>query len=232
MSQRFFIETPITADICQLTGAEAQHLTRVMRAQVGDEVTLFDGSGAEFSARITSVNRSGVDLAIVGRREIDRELPRPLTLAVALPKGDRQKVLVEKLVELGVARLIPLLTDRGVAQPVEAARERLTRSVIEASKQCGRNRLMEVTDPLAVAELASSTTATALRLVADPRGEPLAEVHTVAGDLVAAVGPEGGFTEAELSVFDRAGWDRVSLGPRILRIETAAMAIAAWAALR
>jgi 16S rRNA (uracil1498-N3)-methyltransferase len=71
-----------------------------------------------------------------------------------------------------------------------------------------------------------------LRLVADPRGEALSDVRAASGDLVAAVGPEGGFTDAELSAFDKAGWDRVSLGPRILRIETAAMALAAWGSLR
>jgi len=232
MSERFFVESTVTGDNAQLTEAEAQHLTRVMRAQVGDDVVLFDGSGAEFTGRITAISKSTVDLEITARRAVDRELSQPLSLAVALPKGDRQKVLVEKLTELGVTRLIPLVTERGVAQPVESAIERFRRSVIEASKQCGRNRLMEIAQPVDVAQLAGTTTATALRLVAHPNGEPLADLRTVSGDIIAAVGPEGGFTDRELSTFDRAGWDRVSMGPRILRIETAAMAIAAWTALR
>ena len=123
MSQRFFVENPIgDAPTARLVDAEAQHLAKVMRAKAGDEVTLFDGSGWEFTGRVSAVGRSTVDLEIVDRSQIDRELPHRLTLAVSLPKGDRQKVLVEKLVELGVTRLIPLDTQRGVAEGTPAAR--------------------------------------------------------------------------------------------------------------
>jgi 16S rRNA (uracil1498-N3)-methyltransferase len=232
MSERFFSDSPIAGDAARLTGAEAQHLARVMRAQVGDEVILFDGGGDEFTGRITAISKSAVDLEITERRSLDRELPHQLTLAVALPKGDRQKVLVEKLTELGVTRLIPLITQRGVAQPVESALDRLSRSVIEASKQCGRNRLMEIAAPVDVAQLAEAAPSAVLRLVAHPDGERLAELGGASGDILAAVGPEGGFTDAEVSALERAGWRRVALGPRILRIETAAMALAAWASLR
>ena len=120
-----------------------------MRAKAGTRVTLFDGSGWEFDAVVQRTGRSEVELAIAGRQEIDREARIAVTLGVALPKGDRQKWLVEKVVELGVARLVPLETERGVAQPVENALERLRRGVIEASKQCGRNRLMEIAEPRA-----------------------------------------------------------------------------------
>src|SRR5262245_60455622 len=144
MSDRFFVDTPISGDRAMLIGDEARHLAAVMRAQVGDEVVLFDGSGAEFGARITGLKKNTVELVVLERREISRELPIPLTLAVALPKGDRQKWLVEKATELGVTRLVPLITERGVAQLVESALERLRRAVIEASKQCGRNKLMEI----------------------------------------------------------------------------------------
>jgi len=232
MSERFFSDSLIAGDAARLTGAEAQHLARVMRAQVGDEVILFDGGGDEFTGRITAISKSAVDLEITERRSLDRELPHQLTLAVALPKGDRQKVLVEKLTELGVTRLIPLITQRGVAQPVESALDRLSRSVIEASKQCGRNRLMEIAAPVDVAQLAEAAPSAVLRLVAHPDGERLAELGGASGDILAAVGPEGGFTDAEVSALERAGWRRVALGPRILRIETAAMALAAWASLR
>jgi len=232
MSERFFSDSLIAGDAARLTGAEALHLARVMRAQVGDEVILFDGGGDEFTGRITAISKSAVDLEITERRSLDRELPHQLTLAVALPKGDRQKVLVEKLTELGVTRLIPLITQRGVAQPVESALDRLSRSVIEASKQCGRNRLMEIAAPVDVAQLAEAAPSAVLRLVAHPDGERLAELGGASGDILAAVGPEGGFTDAEVSALERAGWRRVALGPRILRIETAAMALAAWASLR
>ena len=109
---------------------------------------LFDGSGAEFLARVERVERSVVRLTIIERREVDRELPCDVTLGVALPKGERQRWLVEKATELGVSRLVPLVTTRGVAQPTVETLRRLGRAVVEASKQCGRNRLMQIEEPL------------------------------------------------------------------------------------
>jgi 16S rRNA (uracil1498-N3)-methyltransferase len=248
MSERFFVETPIDGEQAILDGDEARHLTRVMRASVGDEVLLFDGSGAEFSARVAAIGRASVELAILERHSINRELPRELTLAVALPKGDRQKWLVEKATELGVARLVPLVTERGVAQPVESALARLRRAVIEASKQCGRNRLMEIATP-AVAEAWFAAQGREqgsevrgqdegvrghepLRLIANPSASPLSAVDRGPANVIAAVGPEGGFTPAELAAAVENGWQPVSLGKSILRVETAALAIAAWGALR
>src|SRR5262245_59708870 len=140
MTQRYFVEPCIDGNQVTLSGAEAHHLIRVMRCRTDDEVTLFDGSGAEFLARVVHVGRADAELAVLARHEVDRELPLRVTLAVALPKGYRQRWLVEKLVELGASRLVPLETTRGVAQPDEKALVRLRRSVIEACKQCGRNR--------------------------------------------------------------------------------------------
>ena len=169
MSDRYFVESPVASDRAVLAGAEAHHLLHVMRAKAGTRVTLFDGSGWQFDAVVERTGRSEVELAIAGRQEIDREAPIAVTLGVALPKGDRQKWLVEKVVELGVARLVPLETERGVAQPVENALERLRRGVIEASKQCGRNRLMEIAEPKAWRAFLAENAAAACRLVAHPR---------------------------------------------------------------
>jgi 16S rRNA (uracil1498-N3)-methyltransferase len=151
----------------------------------------------------------------------------PLTLAVALPKGDRQKWLVEKLTELGVPRLVPLVTTHGVAEATPAAVERLSRGVIEACKQCGRDGLMQIGGPKSVAEVVGGTGGGAVLLVADRNGAPLEEVATGANLVVALVGPEGGFTEEELATIEAAGGRRVSLGPHVLRVETAAIALAA-----
>lgn len=192
---------------------------------VGDEVTLFDGSGWEFTGRVSAIGKSAVELAVVERRPIDRELPHPLTLAVSLPKGDRQRVLVEKLVELGVTRLVPFDTQRSVAEATPAALVRLRRQVIEASKQCGRNRLMQIAEPLATGSLLAQTPANQRRVLAHPAGKPLNE--SAAGPAVVAIGPEGGFTDEEAAAAESAGWEITSLGPRILRIETAAIAAAA-----
>src|SRR6185369_1957456 len=147
MSERFFSPHPISAGGMMLDGPEAHHLLHVMRASVGDEVTLFDGSGAEFRATVVTLRRADAELRIVERNEIDRELPFALVVGVALPKGDRQKWLVEKLTELGVSTLVPLVTERSIAQPAGNALDRLRRTVIESAKQCGRNRIMEIAEP-------------------------------------------------------------------------------------
>jgi 16S rRNA (uracil1498-N3)-methyltransferase len=254
MSERFYSAVPITTERATLDGAEAHHLLHVMRAAIGEPVTLFDNSGSEFPAIIEKLGRSSVDLRVIERIEINRELPFSLTVGVALPKGDRQKWLVEKLTELGVTTLVPLNTTRGVAQPTDSARERLLRSVIEASKQCGRNRLMQIAAPqnwdqwitnlpypstleerIANAPnlLSGAIRSPVARLLADPSGTPLFTLQirpTQATQL--AIGPEGGLANEELIAARLDGWQIVSLGPRILRVETAAIALTATIALR
>lgn len=237
MTQRYFCDAVITGSRAALSGGEAQHLARVMRARAGDVVVLFDGSGAEFSARIDRIGKSAVELSIVERREVDRELPFSLTLAVALPKGDRQRWLVEKAVELGVTRLVPLVTARGVADG-RAAVDRLRRAVIEASKQCGRNRLMEIAAPQAWSDLAGDVDGPqTMRLFAHPTNAAdiatQAAAHVECAKSVAiSVGPEGGWTDDEVAVARNYGWRFVDLGPRILRVETAAIALAATIAAK
>jgi len=226
MSHRYYCESPISGETLTLTGSEAHHLARVMRLPAGDCVTLFDGHGSEWHAVIEQVDKRQVVLKLVERLDIDRELPFRLSIACALPKGDRQKVLVEKLVELGIARLIPLVTERGVAQPVDKALERLRRGVIEASKQCERNRLMEIAPALPLSKLVA-TSEDATRLIAHPQGDSLSTTRNGTGPILVAIGPEGGFTHEEVQAAIDAGWRKVGLGPRILRVETAAIAIAA-----
>lgn len=206
-------------------------MAAVMRAKVGDHITLFDGLGAEFEAEIAVLHKHAVELTIVERREVSRELAFALTLAVALPKGERQKWLVEKATELGVTRIVPLVTERGVAQPVEAALDRLRRTVVEASKQCGRNRLLQIAPPEPVAQFVSRQHPDTVRWLGDPGGEqPSLAVSPSLGGMIAAIGPEGGFASAEVSAALAAGWQCVSIGRSILRVETAAIAFAAVAA--
>ncbi len=231
MSERFFSSRRITGDRATLDGPEAHHLLHVMRARVGDKVTLFDDSGAEFEATVESLGRSDAAVRILERREIDRELPVALVVGVALPKGDRQRWLVEKLTELGVTELVPLATERGVAQPTAPALDRLRRGVVEAAKQCGRNRLMQIAEPLAWDAWVRRESPR--RLLAHPGGVLLSQIDPSA--VVAtqiAIGPEGGLTDAEVAAAIAAGWLSVDLGPRILRVETAAVALTAAVTLR
>lgn len=233
MPHRYFSETPLVGPSATLAGAEAHHLLHVLRAKAGDEVVLFDGSGAEFLARVEKSGRSSVELAILAQQAVDRELSIPITIGVALPKGDRQKWLVEKLTELGVRKLVPLETERGVAQPVTSALERLRRSVVEASKQCGRNRLLEIAAAQTLSVFLHEASEGSTRWLAHPVGAPLrqqfnatAPTRPAVSSLYVAVGPEGGFSDGEAAQAVAAGWQLVSLGERILRIETAAAFLA------
>lgn len=227
MSQRYFLTTTPTGNRAFLEGDEARHVARVMRARTGDSLEVFDGQGRWWTATITEIDRGKVELELGTGSSEPTAAGGRLTLAVALPKGDRQKWLIEKLTELGVDRLVPLQTTRGVAEPTAAAIERLRRGVIEACKQCGRCRLLEITAPGTLQSIVSLAPP-ARRLLADPAGLPLAAAATpTGGDLLVAVGPEGGFTTEEVAAAEAAGFRRVSLGPHILRIETAAIAMAA-----
>lgn len=223
MSRRFYVETLIDADTAMLTGNEAHHLIHVMRAKAGDEIVLFDGSGAEFPARVDQLGRSEVSCEILSRNDVDCELPFELTLGVALPKGDRQRWLIEKATELGVTSFVPLVTERGVAQPTDKALDRLRRAVIEASKQCGRNRLMQIRQPTSFHQFVEHT-GNELCVIAMP-GENSSELPTNQSMRI-AVGPEGGFSGNEFQTAIDAGCRPFNLGPRILRTETAAIAMA------
>jgi 16S rRNA (uracil1498-N3)-methyltransferase len=241
MSARFFSAESITGEQILLEAPEAHHLLHVMRAEVGQQVTLFDDSGAEFTAEVTSRGRADVELRILDRRSVDRELPFTLVVGVSLPKGDRQKWLVEKLTELGVTTLVPLVTDRGVAQPTPAAIGRLERTVVEACKQCGRNRLMRIAKPQAWGEWLAAPdddhhtkpagderSPDTRCLLAHPGGTPVATLDvSLSMPTRVAIGPEGGFTDDEVAAAACAGWQSVDLGPRLLRVETAAIMLAA-----
>lgn len=254
MSQRFFLIHPIVDNITTLEGEEAYHLVRVMRARPGDKCALFDGTGTEYQAEVVEILPKRVRLRIVDRQVVDRESPFRVTIGAPLPKGERERFLVEKLTELGVTAFVPLVTERTVVRPTAAAVRRLERTVIEASKQCGRNRLMEITAPTAFRSFLHDYASTEVRWLAHPMGAK--RQATADGDAldtsnstpgraerdvtsaalrewplpnaarVAVVGPEGGFTPEELQAADSLGWEWIDLGPRILRAETAAIVLA------
>ncbi len=224
MADRYYSAQPIAGPTVTLSGGEAHHLLHVMRAAPGLAVVVFDGHGGEFAAEVTRCGRTEVELSVGPRQDVERELPLELTLAVPLPKGDRQRWLIEKTVELGVSLLIPLRTARSEGVAVDSA-AKLARYVIEASKQCGRNRLMEIAPAVEWSALARETGKR--RIVAHPGGWPLGELSLMAADTLVAVGPEGGFTDEEIAQATSGDWQVIDLGSRILRVETAALTIIA-----
>jgi 16S rRNA (uracil1498-N3)-methyltransferase len=228
MSERYYINLPLHPGVVELSGPEAHHLATVCRLRPGAAVCLFNGDGREYPACVRAVARKSVQLEILGAEEPRRELPFVLEVAAPLPKGDRGQFLIEKLTELGASSFVPLSCARSVVQPREGKLEKLHRYVIEASKQCGRNVLMQTRD-LAEWEAYSRPASTGeVFLLAHPGGTAqVSELLAMSQAAVrVAVGPEGGFTDAEVTLARERGWQLVDLGPRMLRIETAAIAMA------
>lgn len=233
---RFFVERLPASGFAELDEGESRHASNVLRMSAGDDCLAFDGCGGEARCTVTKVNKRAVELEVVERLDTNRELPKPIHMSVALPKGDRQKTLVDFLVQLGVQSLQPLVTKRGVAQPVDSALLRLRRSVIESSKQCGRNRLMQVLEPVDFTKLTSAPQADSrLQIFAHPYGDvvPLNHLQSnvrATDGVTVLIGPEGGFTGEEADSLRASGWIAASLGPRILRVEVAATHVASWLA--
>ncbi|MFN7731140.1 MAG: RsmE family RNA methyltransferase [Pirellula sp.] len=229
---RFLVDDVPERGFVSLDEAESNHAARVLRVQPGEDVIAFDGKGWEGYGSIDSVQRKTVTLNIQQRRFAPRDHDDRLWMAIALPKGDRQRSVIERMVELGVDRLIPLHSHRSVARCDADAIERLDRYGIEACKQCQRNRRMRIEpamdwnafmdwlpaqsstecwllhpDPTAIDAQAFLATSTAL--------------PTQSMRWLFTIGPEGGFTDAETSNARTAGCRVLSLGERILRVETA-----------
>jgi len=228
MADRFFTPQPLTPGEFHLDGPEAHHLATVRRFAVGDRVTLFNGDGREYPAEILALGKKSVALTILRADEVNRELPFPLIVASALPKGDRADFLLEKLTELGVTRFVPLITARSVVHPKDAKVEKFERMVIEASKQCGRNVLMQVNAPTKWLDFVCSSDLPPQRYVLHTEGGVPIQTAIPLQNGVVAIGPEGGFTAEEVSIAVASGWRPISLGPRVLRVETAALVAVAW----
>ncbi len=203
----------------RLAGAGSRRLRDVLRMRPGDALAVFDGSGGEWEATVAAVASEGVTLRVGEPREALPDPPVAVTLLCAFPRGQRGDWIVEKATELGVAAITPLESDRAVLQPGAGRLERWRRIAIEAAEQCGRASL-----PAFGAEPAPG----APRLLADPgAARTVAEVLATATPAPAAisiyVGPEGGWSPGERDRLVAGGALPVSLGPRTLRVETAAI---------
>ena len=225
---RLFVRKPLAQwTEVELDGAPAHYLANVLRLKEGAEVFLFDGQSGEWLAKIVLARKGRLKLS-VERKTRDPETIPDVWLAFAPVKRSQTDWLVEKATELGAARLIPVMTRRTVAERVKLGR--LEAIAIEAAEQCGRTALPEIADPLPLARLLGERdSGRALYFADEGGGEPAAEAFK-SGPALILTGPEGGFTDEERSSI-RASPNAVpiSLGPRILRAETAALAaLAAW----
>jgi 16S rRNA (uracil1498-N3)-methyltransferase len=226
MADRFYINCVLSPGPVIIEGSEAHHLSAVCRLRPGDVVCLFNGDGREYPAEVSEIGKRSVELVVQSIKAPQREHLFSLEIAAPLPKGDRAQFLIEKLTELGVTAFTPLQTARSVVHPRETKLDKLDRYVIEASKQCGRNVLMKIGPLTTWASFVGRAGLPEYKLIAHPGEQANLPGRALPADCVAAVGPEGGFTDEEVELAQAAGWTTISLGPRILRVETAALALA------
>jgi len=194
---RVYVEAPLESGAqVTLSGGAAGHLTRVLRLGPGAAVTLFNGQGGEYLASIERVHGARVTVAVGAHQPIERESPFPLTLAQGVSRGERMDLVVQKATELGVARLVPVLTERSIVRLDEEQSERKSshwRAIAIAACEPSATRRIE-------------------------------DVPRPAGGATVLIGPEGGLSDEEQAAAQAAGFTAVNLGPRVLRTETAAIA--------
>ena len=227
---RFYCPPPLAlGGRVPLPADAAHHAIRVLRMKEGDALALFDGAGNEFMAKVLRADKQSLTAVIEATRDNDRESPLRIVLAQGISSGDRMDYTLQKAVELGVAEILPIATERSVVKlSGERAAKRIAHwqsVVVSACEQCGRSVVPEVHAVNGFVDWLAVETGDACRFVLAPDAEQrLADLPRPQGRIVLLAGPEGGLTDNELSTAQLRGFKPVRLGPRILRTETAALA--------
>jgi 16S rRNA (uracil1498-N3)-methyltransferase len=237
---RLYVDSPLQAGTTLALPAAAARHAQVLRLQPGSELTLFDGRGGEWSARIDTMARREVTASAISHRAIERELSALVTLALVMPSAERMDFVVEKATELGASAIAPLLSERSVlrlaGERADKRRAHWQAIAVAACEQCGRNRVPEVRTPLTLTHWLGALDACGalerrwLLGWRDARPWPVAAA-AADGDsalsIVTLSGAEGGFTAEEETLAAARGFVAVNLGPRVLRADTAPLAVMA-----
>jgi 16S rRNA (uracil1498-N3)-methyltransferase len=232
--KRLYTQEPLAVGK-RVTLAEdrARYIGRVLRLRPDDLLTLFDGSGSEFHATILSVSRNTAELEILRQLDADAESPLDIRLLQGISRGERMDFVIQKATELGVHRITPVMTEYGVVK-LDAGRALKKTAhwngvAISACEQCGRNRLPKIDEPITLQNwMGEHLQDDDTRLVMKPgANDSLHDVAAVDRPVTLLIGPEGGFSESEYELADATGFKPIGFGPRILRTETAAVAIIA-----
>ncbi|WP_395701052.1 16S rRNA (uracil(1498)-N(3))-methyltransferase [Aquabacterium sp.] len=235
MPPRFCVEPPLRAGLVVDLPANAARHVQVLRLQAGAPLILFDGTGGQWSAEVLQMGRREVQVRVLAPEDIECELPRAVTLALGMPANERMDTLIEKASELGVAAIQPLVCERSV---LRVAGERAERKAAHwqavaaaACEQSGRNRVPAIAAPLPLREWLAGLPMpvqdeTRLLLSLDPAAVPLLRLASLpaASQVLTLSGPEGGLSPAEQALAGQHGFVAVSLGPRVLRADTAPLA--------
>jgi 16S rRNA (uracil1498-N3)-methyltransferase len=235
---RFFVDAALRAGSHAALPPNAARHVQVLRLQPDDAVCLFDGRGGQWQGKIVRIGRSEVRVRVGEHLALDCELQRAVSIAVGMPANERMDSLIEKATELGVAAIQPLHCERSV---LRVAGERVQRKAAHwraiaaaACEQCGRNRLPELHEPLVLRDWLDTVAGDSATHVLLRPGDapPLAQTRWGDQAVVFLSGPEGGLTAAEEAAAQAAGFVPRSLGPRVLRADTAPMAALAWIGLQ
>jgi 16S rRNA (uracil1498-N3)-methyltransferase len=229
---RIFTDSPLaTGGQCELDDNAAQHVGRVLRMQAGQALVLFNGDGKDYTATITESGKKRVAVAVEDAEQNLTESNLEIVLGQALSKGDRMDYAVQKAVEMGVTRIVPLSTERcdvKLKGDREDKRLRHWRQIaISAAEQCGRARVPEIHPVMALPDWFSHTGDCDLRLVLHHRTEQSLGSLAQPSRVALMIGPEGGLSQDEIIAAEATGFIPVALGPRVLRTETAPVAVMA-----
>ncbi|MCD4658250.1 MAG: 16S rRNA (uracil(1498)-N(3))-methyltransferase [Planctomycetes bacterium] len=226
--ERYFITDSLSVgkSAC-LTRDQAKHCRTVMRNKVCDSVVLFNGVGGEFISEITEISKNDIVLKVLEFVDVNRVPDAEILLFTAMPKHKRFDFLIEKATELGVSKIIPLLTSRSGnirSAASESKTERRKTKIIEACKQCGRNILPELCAPRNLESMLEIDADLKIVLHPSTTNFRITEEKSKFKSIALAIGPEGGFTDAEVRSLKRNGWQCLTIGQSILRVETAVIA--------
>lgn len=228
---RVYVDAPVVAGRrLVVSGSAANHITRVLRLRSGDALTVFDGTGGEFGARVEEFRKEAVVVSVEEHRTLDRESPLSLTLAQGVSRGERMDWIIQKATELGASRIVPVFTKRSVVRLDDKQAERKLQHwraiAVSACEQCGRNRLPDVATPVDFFDVLPADFAPgSTRLLLSPTGDlRIDDLEDVGKGVTVLIGPEGGLEDVEQEAAIAAGFKPVRMGPRVLRTETAAIA--------
>ncbi|BCT92730.1 ribosomal RNA small subunit methyltransferase E [Lysobacter helvus] len=227
---RVFVDLPLAAGVrVALPDDAANHLVRVLRMQEGDACVLFNGDGREFPATLLAANKRGVEAEVGAPRDVGNESPLRLALVQGIARGEKMDLILQKATELGIAAVHPVQSDRSeVKLDAERAAKRLAHwrcVVVSACEQSGRARVPEVFAAQPLQAALTGLDAQAAKFLLDPEATTsIATIEALRGDVVLAIGPEGGWSDRDRQALHGAGFVGLRLGPRILRTETAGLA--------
>lgn len=222
---RFFV-APFSGDTAYLTGQEAHHVARVLRMRVGEELTLCDGEGTDYVCRILSVDDGEVAAQVLYRRPTASEPTTEVTLYQGLPKSEKMDLIVQKCVEIGIARIVPVAMARSIVKLSVSdgakKRDRWQKIAASAAEQSGRGIVPTVEQPVSFKQLLAAVKNEPTITFYEGGGEPLSSlVNEQTRKISLVIGPEGGFDADEIEQLREVGARIATLGPRILRCETA-----------